>query len=108
MYKPGESSLLLGVISKMAEESKASVIASKPTEYAEKFPLPFNDQYEGNSYDFSLEGGYHDLGTFISKIESNDKLLRVQSFSIRPQEDGAEKHLADVNLSAVSFKKGKS
>ncbi len=105
IYLPGESSLLLGAISKLGEESHISIIASKPKNYEGKLPEPFNAQYEANQYDFTVEGGYHDLATFVSRIESNPKLLRVQSFYLRPQEEKPQNHLADISLSAVSFKK---
>ena len=107
LYLPGESSLLLGAISKKAEASKVSVIGSKPVDYLEKFPVPFDAQYEGSAYIFTLEGGYHDLGGFISKIETNEKLLRIQSFHLQPQNDNPQKHVADLSLSAVSIKKDK-
>ena len=105
IYMPGESSLLLGAISKLAEESRISIIASKPKTYEGKLPEPFSAQYEASQYDFTVEGGYHDLANFISRIESNSKLLRVQSFYLRPQEEAPQNHLADISLSAVSFKK---
>ncbi len=107
IYQPGESSLLLGAISKLAVESKVGIIASKPKDFEGKLPPPFDQSYEANLYDFVVEGGYHELGEFISKIEANPKLLRVQLFSIRAQEENAEKHIADVSLSAVSFKERK-
>jgi hypothetical protein len=104
MYAAGESSLLLGVISKMAEQSKVSVVASQPAPFDGKFPAPFDQQYEANIYNFSVEGGYHQLGDFISRIESNPKLLRVRSFAVLPREDAPEVHQANISLSAVSAK----
>ncbi len=106
LYQPGEASLLLGLVSKFAEESKVSVVASTPKPFDGKFPPPFDAQYEASLYDFTVEGGYHDLATFISRIESHTKVLRVQRYNLRPQEDKPLTHLADVSLSAVSVKKG--
>ena len=108
IYAPGESSLLLGMISKLAEESKVTVVASKPKMFDGKLPVPFDKEYEANAYDFTLEGGYHEIGSFISKIESNPKLLRVQSFTVRSREEDPKKHLIDLSLSAVSFKQRKA
>lgn len=105
LYKPGESSLLLGSISKLAQESKIAIISSSPKDFQGKFPEPFNQTYEANAYDFSAEGGYHELGQFISKIESNPKLLRIELFSLKPEEEVANKHMLHMSLSAVSFKK---
>lgn len=108
LYMPGETSLLLGAIAKLADESKINIVASRPKDLVDKFPVPFDEQYEGNIYDFTVEGSYHALGEFISKIESNPKLLRVRLFLLDPKEVSPETHIADVSLSAVSFKKGKA
>ncbi len=108
IYAPGESSLLLGHISKLAEESKVTIVASKPKEYSGKLPAPFDKQYEANVYDFTIEGGYHEIGNFIGKIESNPKLLRVQLFNISAREEDPKIHLVDLSLSAVSFKERKA
>lgn len=106
LYKPGESSLLLGVISKLAQESNVSVVSSNPKPFEGKFPPPFDVQYEANAYMFTVEGGYHDLAAFISKIENNDKVLRIQTFTVLPQEKTPGKHLAELSLTAVSTKAG--
>ncbi len=104
IYPPGESSLLLGVISKMAEDTKVAIVASKPKAFEATFPPTFKQQYEGSAYDFTVEGGYHDLAKFISRIESNTKLLRVELFHVIPREETPKSHLADISFSAVSFK----
>ena len=39
LFKSGETSLLLGTISKLSNESKVSIIASSPKEVPEKFPV---------------------------------------------------------------------
>ena len=108
LYSPGESSLLLGAISKLAVESNVSVVASMPKDSGAKFPTPFDKAYEGNMYDFSLEGGYHNLGQFISKVESNGKLLRVETFSVKYRPENPTSHLSEISMSAVSLKKDKA
>lgn len=105
MFEPGESSLLLGVISKMAQDTKVSIVSSTPKPFQDKFPPPFDIQYEASAYDFTVEGGYHEMGEFVSKIENNPKVLRIQSFHITPQEKTADKHLASFTLTAVAAKK---
>ena len=108
IFLPGETSLLLGAIAKLADESKVNIIASRPKDFLEKLPPPFDEQYEGNLYDFTVEGGYHALGTFISKIEANPKVLRIQLCHVNPREASPDSHVASISLSAMSFKKGKS
>ena len=107
MYTPSEASLLLGVISKMANDSKVSIISSKPRPFEGKLPAPFDAQYEASLYDVTVEGGYHAVGDFVSRLESNPKILRIQSFNIHSKEDKEDPgkvHLADFTLSAVSIK----
>lgn len=104
LYAPGEASLLLGAISKLAIESQVSVVASMPKDSEAKFPAPFDKAYEGSGYDFTVEGGYHNLGQFIAKIEANSKLLRVETFSLKARSETPVNHLAEVTLSAVSKK----
>lgn len=106
LYQPGETSLLLGAVSKMANESKISIISSSPKEFNEKFPAPFDTQYEANLYDFTVEGGYHEVATLIATIESNPKLLRVQTFQLKPNLNKAQggKIISTLTISAVSAK----
>ena len=108
LYQPGETSLLLGSISKLADQSKVAILASKPEEGEQTFPAPFDQQYDGDLYQFTVEGGYHALGEFISKIENNSKLLRVQVFTLSPQEEKAQSHEAEMVLSVVSLKKARA
>lgn len=105
MYTPSEASLLLGVISKMANDSKVSIVSSKPRPFEGKLPAPFDTQYEASLYDVTVEGGYHAVGDFVSRLESNPKILRIQIFNIHSKENSHNVHLADFTLSAVSIKK---
>lgn len=108
LLEPGEAALLLGAISKLAKESRTSIIASQPKEFLDKFPPPFDLQYEARLYDFSLEGAYHDMGAFISRIESNPKLLRIQLFSLLPNEANPKSRAGSITLSAVSVKRAQA
>lgn len=105
MYTPSEASLLLGVISKMANDSKVSIVSSKPRPFEGKLPAPFDAQYEASLYDVTVEGGYHAVGDFVSRLESNPKILRIQVFNIHVKENSDNVHLADFTLSAVSSRK---
>jgi hypothetical protein len=110
MFQPGEASLLLGIVSKMAQESKVSIVSSNPKAFGVKFPPPFDVQYVASAYDFTVEGGFHEFGEFISKLENYSKVLRVQTFHIMPQdkqdkeEKGDGAHLASLSLTAVASK----
>lgn len=102
LYHPRDASLLLGEISRMANECQIKIIASRPEASKTNFPDRFKELYKANRYEFAVEGGYHQLGKFVSKIESNSKILRIQLFDIQPREDLPGSHIAEISLSVVS------
>ncbi|MBI3317159.1 MAG: hypothetical protein HYZ85_04055 [Candidatus Omnitrophica bacterium] len=104
LFSPEEASLLLGHVSKLAKESNVGIISAVPKVYETAFPKPFDEQYSVNLYDFTVEGGYHEVGAFISNLESNAKLLQIQRVKILPNDDLPKKHTAHVSLTAVSAK----
>lgn len=106
LFAPGETSLLLGRVAKIADENKVSIISSSPRDSVAAFPKPFDGAFKADLYDFVVEGGYHELAQFISKVESYPQILRVELFDLRPNESSSEKHIADITLSAVSRKEG--
>ncbi len=105
LYSPGETSLLLGLVSKIAEEAKVSIVASKPREGETiEFPEPYSSRYHAELYDFGLEGGYHEIGKFMEKIESYHKILRVEAFQLNPAKEDQKGHIAELTLSAIILK----
>ncbi|MBI3306216.1 MAG: type 4a pilus biogenesis protein PilO [Candidatus Omnitrophica bacterium] len=106
LYTSSESSLLLGEISKLAKESNVVIIASRPQDVSAKFPAPYDQNYESRYYNFVVEGGYHELGALMSRIESYPKLLRIQKFKITPRDDKPASHLAEIQLAVIAVKKG--
>lgn len=109
LFGPGETAFLLGAISRLAEINDISIIASRPKEYDSKFPSPFDKQYEGSLFEFTVEGNYHQMGHFISSIEANPKVLRIQSFDLKPpiRDESEYTTIASMALSAVSLKEKK-
>ncbi|HTL48743.1 MAG TPA: type 4a pilus biogenesis protein PilO [Verrucomicrobiae bacterium] len=103
LYFPGETSLLLGKIARLADESQIKIVSSSPQEVKTDFPKPFDAKYKADYFDFTVEGGYHQIADFISRVESYDKILRVEDFTITPEEDTPEKHMVHLTLSAVSL-----
>lgn len=103
LFGLGETSLLLGTISQMAEDCNVAIVTSRPKKYDSKFPAPYDQQYEGSLYDLTVEGNYHEVGRFIGKVESYSKLLQVRSFDLNAKEDNPRLHIAEISLSAVSI-----
>lgn len=106
LFSPGEASLLLGRIAKLADESKVSIISSSPKDAKVEFPKPYDASFKADLYDFMAEGGYHEMAQFISRIESYPQILRVELFELNLNEEVPGKHLAEITLSAVSRKEG--
>ncbi len=93
--------LLLGQISKMASESRMDVLASKPLPEKTVFSSPYNLKYQPRSCEFTVHGGYHDLGTLASRIEGHEKLLRIQSIGIMPAGKTPDRHVSELRLWAI-------
>jgi Tfp pilus assembly protein PilO len=104
IYEPGEVSLLLGAVSKLAQESGVAIVSSQPKVYEDKLPEPYAQQVEAKAFSFIVEGGYHELGQFINRIESSVKMLKIDWFELKPQEENS-KHLADLRITALAVKK---
>ena len=102
IYKEGESALLLGQVSKIAENAGADIVASKPRIDKVVFPAPFQDRFRAVNYDLTMRGGYHALGKLTAGIESQSRLLRIQSLQILPVADDPEKQTVQYCLSVIS------
>lgn len=102
VYKEGESALLLGQVSKIAEAAHVEVIASKPRSEKVVFPEPYQERFQAINYDLTMRGGYHALGRLTEGIETQPKLLRIQVIQIVPVSDNPESQIAQFCLSAIS------
>ena len=93
--------MLQGQISKMANESHVDVLISKPLTGKAVFAAPYDLKYQPSGYEFTVQGGYHDLGNLASRIESHEKLLRIRSLLIVPAEKTPDRHVAGLKLWAI-------
>ncbi|MBI4711420.1 MAG: type 4a pilus biogenesis protein PilO [Candidatus Omnitrophica bacterium] len=101
VFTAGDMDMLLGQVSKMASESRVDVLTSKPLTEKAVFPSPYNIKYQPSGYEFSVQGGYHDLANLASRIEGHEKLLRIHSLEIVPAEKTPERHIAELTLWAI-------
>ncbi len=101
IFTETDMGLLLGQASKFAGESRVDVLASKPLVIKATYPSPFDVKYQPSGYEFTMQGSYHDLGMLVSRIESHEKLLRVQSIEIKPDDKTPGRHVADLQLWAI-------
>lgn len=93
--------VLLGQVSKMANESRVEVLASKPSTEKSVFRAPYHLRYQPSGYEFTLQGGYHDLARLVDRAESSKKLLRVQCIQIVPSKKTPDRQIAELKLWAI-------
>jgi hypothetical protein len=101
VFSEDDMGLLLGQASKFAAESRVDVLASKPLAEKMVFPAPYNLKYQPSGYEFTMQGGYHDLGMLVSRIENHKKLLRIQRLEIVPDKKMPDRHVAELKLLAI-------
>jgi Tfp pilus assembly protein PilO len=101
VFTAEDMGLLLGQVSRMAEETGVEVLSSKPLAEKAVFPPPYHLKYQPNGYEFSVQGGYHDLGNLISRIENHKKLLRIQTLEITSSDKTPDRHVVDLKLWAI-------
>jgi Tfp pilus assembly protein PilO len=101
VFSDEDLGLLLGQVSKMADESRVDVLASKPLNEKMVFAAPFHLKYQPSGYEFSVQGGYHDLGNLASRIETHEKLLRIRSLAILTAEKTPDRQIAELQLWAI-------
>jgi Tfp pilus assembly protein PilO len=93
--------MFLGQVSKRASESRVEVQTSNSKTEKVVFPEPYNLKYQPSGYEFTVEGRYHDLGNFASRIEDYEKLLRIQSIRIVPSGKTPGQNIAELKLWAI-------
>lgn len=75
-----DTSLLVESLNQMAKESGLKLTSVSPLD-------PVRDEnYEKLPLRLEAEGGYHELGRFISKVESSAKLIKVSEATIQKNE----------------------
>jgi hypothetical protein len=101
VFTADEIALLLGQVSKKANEFHVDMLASKPVAEKPVFAAPYHLKYEPSGYQFTLQGGYHDLAKLVCRIETHEKLLRIRSIQITPSEKTPDRHIAELTIWAV-------
>jgi Tfp pilus assembly protein PilO len=109
MLTASEASLMLGAISKLANEAGVTIIASSPRDSDRQFPPPYNQFYQATFYDVAVEGGYHQIGKFVQLIETNPKSLKIDRFHIAPKstdrkEGNSGVEVVEITISSTAHK----
>jgi Tfp pilus assembly protein PilO len=79
---------LLGKLSNLAAENNVRITSSRPIDELIKFAAPFDKRYLVASYEFTLEGGYHNFGKLINEIERLPYWTVIRELTIQPLAGG--------------------
>ncbi len=102
LFSNEEASLLLGKLSKLAQDAQVDLLSSHPVEGSEPFPAPYSSKYSKYVYQITVEAPYHSLGALVGLIEAYPRYLQVQSLDIVPQVNKQGRLVADIKIMAVS------
>lgn len=113
ILREGEGEKVVGILASIAEQSHVTLLGTEPTQEfqpgeEEGLPAPFNKRYRRTSYIVSLEGGYHPLAEYVSRLEDHQKIFRIDELSIVPKEENVKIHTAQVLVSAFALVEGKA
>ena len=94
---PDELKLVRSRIINIARRCDVTVLSIVPSSSEERFgwglaKIPIKVQ---------LQGGYHDIGSFISRLESSEKLFIVDDLRIANEVDRKHNHSTNVTLYAI-------
>ena len=81
-FEADQADKLIEVISTIAAESGVKINATRPATKALEVPAPFSQAYVSISYEFAVEGSYHNLGTFVDSLERYKKNFAVHELGI--------------------------
>ena len=107
-FKAEEAKQLIEIISKTAAESKVRITASQPAGQEVVLPPPFDQVYRPLSYELTVEGGYHDFGMFLYRLEHYSKNFAIREFKMTTDKNtpGIQKGL--ITVTAFFERYGKS
>lgn len=90
---------LLESLSEMAKNANMRIAGIVPIEH--KVPEAGNRVYKEIPITITAKAGYHELGRFLSALESSDRFMKVTDMEIRADKAYPKKH--DVELLVVTY-----
>lgn len=107
-FKAEEVKQLIQIISKIAGDSRVRITASQPGREETPLPTPFDQVYRPVTYELNVEGGYHDLGLFLYRLEHFAKNFEVREFKMTSDKNAPGIHKGVITLSGYFERYGKS
>ncbi|MCQ9207721.1 MAG: type 4a pilus biogenesis protein PilO [Omnitrophica bacterium] len=100
--------VLLESLSKMARSSNVKILGIKPlvTSRAQqkKTSPEKNAVYQEVPILLSAESGYHELGSFLGKLESDKRYMKISDIKIETNRSNARRHRVQFVVYAYTFK----
>ncbi len=83
-FKSDQVHQFLDVLSDMAKESKIQIesLAPVPVKSGGDLPRPLPKQYTLAGFELSGQAGYHELGSFVARLESAEPFVKVESIEV--------------------------
>ena len=96
-----EISLILNHLSALASKEDIKIIGIKELDTIKGEMQEGEQAYSGVPIEIDMKSGYHQLGKFISEIESSDRLMKIDDLEIKSTSENLTEH--DVKLIISSF-----
>jgi len=101
-----EIPMLLESLSKMAKESHVKILSITP---GDRSLIRKKQEKKGSVYEevpiaITAQCGYHDLGTFINRLENDERYMQVSDIAIRSRGTTPKRHDIDFVVYAYTFK----
>ena len=99
--------VLLENLSRMAEEAHVKILTITPHDTGRKARRGMDEEesvYQEIPIAITAQSGYHELGSFIDRLESGQRYMQVSHVKINPGQADSEKHKVEFVVYAYTFK----
>jgi len=98
---------LLEDLSRTARTSNIKILGITPQDKAlAKISLKAKESevYQEHPISVTAESGYHQLGTFVNKLENNERFMRIADINIKANKANPKRHDVEFVVCAYTFK----
>jgi len=102
-----ELPLLLESLSKIARKSRVKILGITPLDSSlirQKRGSEKSKIYEEVPILITAQSGYHELGAFTSKLESDERFLQISNLKIQANRSDSKRHSIEFVVYAFTFK----
>ncbi len=99
-----EIPMLLESFSRLARSSRVKILSITPVEKKEK-GISAENIYQEVPIEIKAQSGYHELGTFINRLENDDRYMQVSDIKIKSNSFNPKRHDAEFIVYVFTFEK---